>query len=95
MVQLSFIQTQLSDSGKRLIVITTVVIVIIERKVKDNSTRTRCYKNIVIKMLVLNMANFWQDRYTFGYQNCTGAVHFWQGQYTFGDQKCTGAVLIW
>ena len=91
MVQLSFIQTQLSDSGKRMIVITTVVI--IGRKVKYNSafsTRTRCYKNIAIKMLVLNTENFWQDRYTFGYQNCTGAVHFWQGRYTFGDQKCTG-----
>ena len=91
-----FIQTQLSDSGKRLIVITTVVI--IGRKVKDNSafsTRTRCFKNIAIKMLVLNTASFWQDRYTFGYQNCTGAVHFWQGRYTFGDQKCTGAVQIW
>ena len=62
MVQLSFIQTQLSDSGKRLIVIT--IVVIIERKVKDNSAfsaRTRCYKNIAIKMLVLNTANFWQD----------------------------------
>ena len=35
MVKLSFIQTQLSDSGKRLIVIT--IVVIIERKVKDNS----------------------------------------------------------
>ena len=94
MVQLSFIQTQLSDSGKRLIVIT--IVVFIERKVKDNSafsTRTRCYKNIAIKMLVLNTANFWQDRYTIGYQNCTGAVHFWQGRYTFGDQKCTGAVV--
>ena len=101
MVQLSFIQTQLSDSGKRLIVITTVVI--IGRKVKDNSafsTRTRCYKNIAIKMLVLNTANFWQDRYTFGYQNCTGAVHFGKagtllatksvpGRYKFGNQKCT------
>ena len=48
---------------------------------KDNSafsTRTRCYKNIAIKKLVLNTANFWQDRYTFGYQNCIGAVHFWR-----------------
>ena len=96
MVQLSFIQTQLSDSGKRLIVITTLVIV--GRKVKDNSafsTSARCFKNIAIKMLVLNTANFWQDWYTFGYQNCTGAVHFWQGRYTFGDQNCTGAEQIW
>ena len=36
-------------------------------------------------MLVLNTANFWQHRYTFGYQNCTGGgtllarpVHFWR-----------------
>ena len=43
------------------------------------------YKNIAIKMLVLNTANFWQHRYTFGYQNCTGggtllarSVHFWR-----------------
>ena len=48
---LSFIQTQLSDSGKRLIDIVITTVVIIGRKVKDNSafsTRTRCFKNIGI-----------------------------------------------
>ena len=98
MVQFSFIQTQLSDSGKRLIVITTVVI--IGRKVKDNSafsTRTRCCKNIAIKMLVHNTANFWQDRYTklvpgrytFGKAGTLLATKSVPGRYKFGNLKCT------